>query len=163
MKILALILFTSVSTFSQMQLSYNGTMAQFQGEIEVINRSAEELYQIATRWASRTYDNKARYSKIENEIIRGEGFKIHGVTLTPNAVGDMLYSWRINVQDGKVLLTISNMAVFTVPGTTDTFESFLYGKDGAELLTDLSMNVKQSFTRNANEFFKLLQNQYINP
>jgi len=72
-KTLIVILFTSVSTFSQMQLSLNGSNAQFHGEIEVLNRSAEELCQIASRWAARTYDNKGRYSKIENEIIRGEG------------------------------------------------------------------------------------------
>jgi len=55
------------------------------------------------------------------------------------------------------------MTVLTADGTTNSFESFLFGKYGSEQMTDLAVNVKQSFTTNADAFFRLLQNQYINP
>lgn len=146
----------------QVTLDYNGGNSRFQKVIEAPGKTTADLYKLAKRWVALTFTNpdKATYSELENEMVRGAGFQDNAVKLAPLVVGDMKYQWQIDVKEGKVRFTLSDMTVITTSGRF-SFESYVFKKDGTERVNSQATNVKESFTKQASELSLSLEGSLL--
>jgi hypothetical protein len=132
---------------AQMVVEYGA--AKFQAIIPVDGKTAPEIYRLTNRWVATTFKNPnaATNSTLENEMVRGDGFYENGVNLGTGRA-DMKYSWQVDIKEGKVRFTMTDMYVLTP--ARFTFEMYVVKKDGSTRTNFQAAAVKESFETNAN-------------
>jgi hypothetical protein len=134
-----IILFISISTFSQEKFEYNQNGLVPKSIVkEVANFEQNALYLKTLNWIKTTYKNPNDVIKstIENEMIRIEGVKIDwqcikslGTTICSNAI----YSIQFNFKNGKYRIEIISLKSFSKNGSFDInldSGSIYYDKNG---------------------------------
>lgn len=154
----------SLSGQAQTELSYNSGNAQFQKVLDVPGKSAADLYALATRWVATTFNNPdaATWSKIDGEMVRGQGFDGSGAKLALGVRADARYAWQVDVKDSKVRFTVSDMRIITTSGTFP-FEAYVFKKDGSERVNGQATNIKDSFSNIANSLYLSLERTIADP
>jgi hypothetical protein len=161
MKTLFPFLFATICSFvcfGQVELTCSDN-ATFRQVIDVPDKLAAEIFSLVNRWVAVTYTNpdKATMARLENEMIRGKGFKSNGVKVAMAAFADMYYSWQVDIKDSKVRFTMSEMR-------TDqyAFETYVCKKDGTVRTSAQASNIHQSFEGMANSLASSLKKVLFN-
>lgn len=162
--LLAALLCGFITSNAQMVLDYNNGAAQFQTIMEFDSLPPDDLYKSVNRWITLNFKNpeKVIQSQVENENVRGSGFKAKGVRLseTPLEYADLTYSFTVDIKDGRVRFVMNNMKAITKSGTR-SIEHFVYKTDGTERGSVPGMNVKGSLTKLANSLISSLQSSLL--
>jgi hypothetical protein len=157
-------LFFSFMGHAQVVLDYNNGAAQFQKIMEFDSLPPADLYKSVNRWITLNFKNpeKAIQSKVENESVRGIGFKAKGVRLseTPLEYADLTYSFSVDIKDGRVRFVMHTMKAVTKTGTR-SIEYFIYKPDGTERGSVPGINAKGSLTQLANSLISSLHSSLL--
>lgn len=145
----ALIPFVSLGQALEMKYNLETGGGEFQKVIEVPGKSANELYNLALRWVTKTFKNpeSVLQAKLENEMLRGEGQQKDAVTIskTPSVLAILKYEFKIEVKDSKVRILIYNMKSISSSGSYNV-ETYIYKKDCSERTNSQATNIKESIT-----------------
>lgn len=162
--LLSALLFVLIGSNAQVVLDYNNGTAQFQTIMEFDTLPPADLYKSVNRWITLNFKNpeKVIQSQVENENLRGIGFKAKGVRIsdTPLEYADLTYAFSVDIKDGRVRFVMNNMKAITKSGTR-SIEYFVYKADGTERGSHPGINVKGSLTKLANSLISSLQSSLL--
>jgi hypothetical protein len=162
--IISALFFGFTGSNAQVTLDYNNGSAQFQKIIELDSASSADLYKSVNRWITLNFKDpeKVIQSKVENQSVRGNGFKAKGVRLseTPAEYVDLKYSFSVDIKEGRVRFVMHTMKALSKTGTISV-ESYIYKSDGTERGSVQGTNAKGSLTQLANSLISLLENSLL--
>lgn len=164
-----------IGSNAQMVLDYNRGSSQFQKIIEMdsividsvttIAATPADLYRSVNRWIKLNFKEpeKVIQSSVENEVVRGNGFKAKGVRLSeiPPEYVDLRYSFTVEIKEGgRVRFVMHSMKALPKTGTLGV-EFYIYKTDGKERGSPQSTNAKASLTQLANSLISSLENSLL--
>jgi hypothetical protein len=163
-----------IGSYAQMVLDYNHGSAQFQKIIEIdsitidsitIAATPADLYKSVNRWIKLNFKepDKVIQSSVENEVVRGNGFRAKGVRLSeiPPEHVDLKYSFTVEIKEGgRVRFVMHTMKALPKTGALGV-EFYIYKTDGKERGSPQSTNAKASLTQLANSLTSSLENSLL--
>jgi hypothetical protein len=161
----AVLLLGFISSNAQVALDYNNGSAQFQKIIDLDSATADDIYKSVNRWITLNFKNpeKVIQSTVENESVKGNGFKAKGVRLSddkPAEYADLNYAFSIDIKGSRVKFVMNNMKALTKSGTR-SIEYFIYKADGTERGSIPGINAKGSLTQLANSLISSLHSSLL--
>jgi len=144
---------------THLQMIYLNGSALFIKDIDIKNRSAENLYNIINAWTISTFNSAGTVvkRKVEDVIIQGVGAEPGIVLYTfPRVVASLKYSFTIEVEDNKICFSMSDMIIVT-DESSYTLEEYLLDKKQHEIDDKQTRKIKSHATKIANVLINSLK------
>jgi len=145
-----LILFITLSCYqlasaAQVETFYLGEVV-FSQIMDGNGLSNEEIYTVANDWVAHTYAHPEKVVKLTrvNSFIGGTGFQANALvtSLSPRVTEGMVYTFRIEIMDGKCRFLIHEIKSAGKFGSP--LEYYLIRKDGTERTSRQARQLKAS-------------------
>jgi len=146
---LALIIVSLISIIhcNAQELVCESGSAQIQRIIEVEGKTSTEIYKAVNRWVGKNFHNKDKIliqNQVENEMISGDGYEPKSVVIGLLVYSDLSYSFSVDIKDGKLRLTLSNLKIYHQSGGSNSVEAYCCKQDGSIRTNGQSQKIKQS-------------------
>lgn len=135
-----------IKSSTKVEMNCNSGQAQIQKVMEYPGKTTSELYKIVNLWITKSFynkDDKVIQSSIENEMIRGDGYKLSILKMGSHTYTDLRFSFQIDIQNSKIRYTMNGMKSIAHNNKVYSIEN--YCCEMKNIRTDeRSQNIKES-------------------